>query len=153
MEFQFCNSKIEMNTDVCLFVNLFPAFCMRPVQWMVPVWQDESSQNFLQRGDAQPIFMQKFFQVLQTHQCCPRKKQQTNQWEKHRKNDSFNIKADTQKKTNNIKQKLKGIFWHLTHLPIKLSMYSRHIKKKHVWVVISNMFLFSPLFGEDSQFD
>lgn len=54
------------------------------VQWMVPVWQDESPQNFLQRGDVQRIFMQKFFQVLQTHQCCPHnnnQKQQTNQWE------------------------------------------------------------------------
>lgn len=96
---------------------------------MVPVWQDESPQNFLQRGDVQRIFMQKFFQVLQTHQCCPHnnnQKQQTNQWEtKTEKTTPSTLKLipPPKKKYNiNIKQKLQERYFltpHLTHLSLK----------------------------------
>ena len=51
------------------YFNLFHAFCTWPVQWMVPLWQDESCQNSA-AWRSNPIL------------CCPHnnKKQQTNQW-------------------------------------------------------------------------
>ena len=63
-----------------------------------------------------------------------KKKQQTNQLEKNGQNDSFNIKADTSKKTKQHQTKTERYF--LTPYPssLKLSMYSRHFVGGHLLV-------------------
>lgn len=80
----------------------------------------EMSNPFLCRSSS------KFSKHINAAPTTTKKKQQTNQWEKNGQNDSFNIKADTSKKTKQHQTKTERYF--LTPYPssLKLSMYSRH---------------------------
>ena len=128
------HSKIDMNTDVCLFVNSFHAFCTRPVQWMVPVWQDESSQNLHSVEMSNPFLWGRNVPSSPNTSMLPpqrqkKQKQQTNQWgKKSEKNNSFNIKADTQK---NLQHQRKTERYFLT--PYPSSLKTEYVQSPFCW--------------------
>lgn len=90
--------------------------------------------EFTQRGDVQPIFMRKKRSKFSKHiNAAPtttkKQKQQTNQWgKKSEKNNSFNIKADTQK---NLQHQRKTERYFLT--PYPSSLKTEYVQSPFCW--------------------